>query len=612
MELQLENVRNTIFGKLSKVPREASGAKTFNYARIALIILSSFLLGRAVLFYAVFPCGIALITVLMNKGRANIYTLPLILGGLLTNYGTGYDIWGDAIATGVCGVFFFLTARMDIGIVVKAFSAAGIMVVTKSVYYMAAQLVFIFDIFMMFVEAVLILALVYIFQRFYGLLDKGKKSSSTLAEGIISTSAVFVLMIGGIGIETFWFFSFVYLGASFMTLIIGYKIGIMEGGVSGIAAGMAAMFLTAGSPAIIGIFACAGMTAGFFKGLNRVVTGACFAAVCIAFGLVKGYPELYLSLYDPLLASAIFAVIPAKWMNSIELILAKVRRDHIYEELTARDRMQLTLGGYLETFEKLAALYSSTKNRSNIISMQFKGMAKVTRTMMEALETATGTPVIPVREKYQIKVGVSGYAKERSISGDSYICADLKDGEYIIALSDGMGKGESASRESALTITSLYNLMKAGFDVELALKTINSLLLFKSTEEIFSTVDLGVFNKITGKMKFFKIGAAATFIKRGGKVETIKVAALPMGIVDSIRINHLEIQARKGDEIIIVSDGITEADRSDGEMEWIRETIENIRSRDPQTMSDLLINRAVERYGLKEKDDMTVITAIVN
>jgi hypothetical protein len=33
--------------------------------------------------------------------------------------------------------------------------------------------------------------------------------------------------------------------------------------------------------------------------------------------------------------------------------------------------------------------------------------------------------------------------------------------------------------------------MKAGFDVELALRTINSLLLFKSTEEIFSTVDLG-------------------------------------------------------------------------------------------------------------------------
>lgn len=611
MELQLENVRNTIFGRLSRASRESSKFAAFDFARIAAIVIGSVLLGRAALFYAIFPCGIALITVLMHKGRANIYALPLILFGLFTNYGTGYDIWGDAIATAACGVLFFLTAKISMGIPVKAFSAAGIMVVTKSVYYLAAQLVFIFDIFMMFVESILILALVYIFHRFYGLLDKGKKGSSTLAEGIIATSAVFVLMLGGIGIETLGIFSIINLGALFMILVIGYKIGIMEGGISGIVSGMAAMFLTSGSPALIGIFACAGMTAGFFKGLNRIVAGVCFAAVCISFGLVKGYPELYLSVYDPLLAAVVFAAIPRKWMNRIELLLARIRRDHIYEELMARDRMLLTLGGYLETFEKLATLYSGTKNRSNIIAMQFKGMAKVTKTMMDAL-SASETAVMPAKEKYSVKVGVSGYAKERSVSGDSYICADLKEGEYMVALSDGMGKGESASRESALTITSLYNLMKAGFDVELALKTINSLLLFKSTEEIFSTVDLGLFNKVTGKMKFFKIGAAATFIKRGGKVETIKVSALPMGIVDSIRINHIEIQARKGDEIIIVSDGITEADRSDGQMEWIRETIENIRSRDPQTMSDLIINKAVERYGLKEKDDMTVITAIIN
>lgn len=610
MELQMGRGRSTILRKLSKMTREASKAASFDYVRIAVILFSTVLLGRVALFYAVFPCGIALITVLMHKGRANIYALPLILCGIFSNYGTGYDIWGDAIAIFVCGAAFFATSRMNLGIGVKAFSAAGIMVLTKSIYYLTSQLVFIFDIFMMFVEAILVLALVYIFHRFYGLLDRGRKSSSSVAEGIIATSTVFVLMLGGIGIETLGIISVVYFGALFMTLLIGYKIGIMEGGVSGIASGMTAMFVTAGSPAVIGIFACAGMTAGFFKGLNRIVAGVCFAAVCISFGLIKGYPELYISVYDPLIAAAVFTVIPNKWMGKIELILAKVRKDHIYEELTARERMQMTLGGYLETFEKLASLYSGNRNRSNIISMQFKGMAKVARTMIDSLAVQESTVLIP-KERFGIKVGVSGYAKERNVSGDSYMCGDLKDGDYMIALSDGMGKGESASRESALTITSLYNLMKAGFDVELALRTINSLLLFKSTEEIFSTVDLGLFSKVTGKIKFFKIGAAATFIKRGDKVEMIKVSALPMGIVDSIRISHIEIQTRRGDEIIIVSDGITEADRTDGQMEWIKETIGQIRSKDPQTMSDLIINKAVERYGLKEKDDMTVITAVI-
>ena len=611
MELLLENVRNTLLGRFSRRPREASRSAARQYAGIAAILLSSILLGRTALFYAVFPCGIALITVLLHKSRANIYTLPLILGGLLTHYGTGYDIWGDAISILLCGILFFLTGRLKISILVKAFSAAAILVLTKSVYFFTSQYVFMFDIFMIFIEALLILAFVYVFHRFFGLLGKGQKDAGTLAEGIISSAAAIVLMAGGIGIETVGVFSVVYFTALFITLLIGYKIGIMEGGVTGIVSGMTAVLLTSESPALIGIFACAGLAAGFFKGLSRVAAAVCFAAVCIAFGLIKGYPELYLSVYDPILAAIVFIIIPRNAMARIELLLAKIRQDHIYEELTARERMQLTLGRYLEAFERLATLYSSNKNRNNIIALQFRGMTKVTRSMIESLEQ-TDPCILPAKEKYNVRIGVSGYAKERNISGDSYICADLKEGDYMIALSDGMGKGEAASRESALTITSLYNLMKAGFDVELALKTINSLLLFKSTEEIFSTVDLGLFNKYTGKLKLFKIGAAATFIKRGDKVETIKVSALPMGIVDSIRISHVELQVRKGDEIIIVSDGITEADRNDGQMDWIRETIANIRSRDPQTMSDLIINKAVERYGIKEKDDMTVITAVIN
>jgi hypothetical protein len=117
MELQIGNVRSQISSMLLKVPREASKVATGDYVRIAMIVSGSILLGRAALFYAIFPCGIALITVLMNRGRANIYALPLILIGILSNYGTGYDIWGDAIAVFVCGAAFFVTSRMNPGIV---------------------------------------------------------------------------------------------------------------------------------------------------------------------------------------------------------------------------------------------------------------------------------------------------------------------------------------------------------------------------------------------------------------------------------------------------------------------------------------------------------------
>jgi stage II sporulation protein E len=148
--------------------------------------------------------------------------------------------------------------------------------------------------------------------------------------------------------------------------------------------------------------------------------------------------------------------------------------------------------------------------------------------------------------------------------------------------------------------------------VELALKMINSILLLRSDDEIFSTVDMGFIDLTTGRAKIFKIGAASSFIKRDGIVKSIKLSALPMGIIERVPIESISLQLRKGDELIIVSDGITEADRDQDGVEWVRESIQQIRSKDPQTIADLILNKAVQRYGLREKDDMTVLVAVVN
>ena len=244
------------------------------------------------------------------------------------------------------------------------------------------------------------------------------------------------------------------------------------------------------------------------------------------------------------------------------------------------------------------------------MALQFKGMTKAVDEMIEEL-TKPKRALAAVKPRYKVRVGVSTYAKEKGVSGDSFICDNVNAGEYMIALSDGMGKGRRAAEESAVTVNTLESLLRAGFDVELALKIVNSTLLLRSTEEIFSTVDMGMLNLHTGRLRMFKIGAAATFLKRGESVDVIKVSALPMGIVGRISIESVERRLQKGDFVILLSDGITEADRSDSDMNWLSEIIGDIHSKDPQTMADLIVNRAVEKYGLKEKDDMTAIAVQV-
>ncbi|MCG8484109.1 MAG: stage II sporulation protein E [Clostridia bacterium] len=218
--------------------------------------------------------------------------------------------------------------------------------------------------------------------------------------------------------------------------------------------------------------------------------------------------------------------------------------------------------------------------------------------------------VFTKRPKYQVVTGASKYAKENNICGDSFAYISLKENEYMIALSDGMGAGEKAARESMMTINTLQHLLKAGFEKELALKTMNSMLLLKSTEEIFSTVDITTINLDSGNVSFFKIGAAAAFIKRSNnEVEVIKFSGLPIGIIDQIKIEEISTKMTPEDTIIMVSDGILDGYNGNEKVQWITGIIRDIHSKDPQTITDLILNKAIEQYGKEEKDDMTVIAA---
>ena len=87
---------------------------------------------------------------------------------------------------------------------------------------------------------------------------------------------------------------------------------------------------------------------------------------------------------------------------------------------------------------------------------------------------------------------------------------------------------------------------------------------------------------------------------------------MPMGIVDGLKIDYVTVSLNQGDQVIMISDGVTDSKREDLSMEWLQETIGGIKSKDPQTMCDLIMNRAVENYGLKEKDDLTVLAVRVN
>src|SRR5690606_16862105 len=96
-------------------------------------------------------------------------------------------------------------------------------------------------------------------------------------------------------------------------------------------------------------------------------------------------------------------------------------------------------------------------------------------------------------KQYEVDIGVAGVAKGGDLlSGDSFSMMELDNGKFAVAISDGMGNGERARQESSAALTILQQLLQSGMNEQLAVKSVNSILLLRSPEEIYATVDLAI------------------------------------------------------------------------------------------------------------------------
>ena len=82
-------------------------------------------------------------------------------------------------------------------------------------------------------------------------------------------------------------------------------------------------------------------------------------------------------------------------------------------------------------------------------------------------------------------LGIANVQKAgNEVSGDSIINTRLKDGKYLVAISDGMGAGEKAKESSKQALKMLENLLMSGFDKETSLELINTSLINKMMKSL--------------------------------------------------------------------------------------------------------------------------------
>lgn len=197
------------------------------------------------------------------------------------------------------------------------------------------------------------------------------------------------------------------------------------------------------------------------------------------------------------------------------------------------------------------------------------------------------------------------------IGGDLYDYMSLKDGIIYFALGDVSGKGIPAALLMSSTHTLLRSLVKEIQDPALIIKEINYSFLNDGDYGQFITLIVGFINSESGEVDYCNAGHPPPFLMTSvGSKSLESEGNLPAGVIeDEIFVPHHLIM-NPGETLILVSDGLTEAERGD-ELYGTERVIQRLniqKTGNPDDIISALLDDVSNWTGdEKIKDDCTIL-----
>jgi stage II sporulation protein E len=243
-----------------------------------------------------------------------------------------------------------------------------------------------------------------------------------------------------------------------------------------------------------------------------------------------------------------------------------------------------------------------------LVSGQIQGITKILEDLARQVKNGNLRPQAgQLPERFlSYEVGVARKPTEGQVSGDHYLARELEAERLLLVLSDGMGVGDRAARESKAAVGLLERLLASGFDRDLALRTVNSILLLRSPEEVFATVDMVLVSLGDGSADFLKVGACPSFLVRRGKVKTIRGQGLPLGILSDVMAEPACERIAPGDILVMTTDGLLEAAPAKAEG-WIAGFLEQCVGFRAADLAEAVVRAAAKRMDPARADDITVL-----
>ena len=204
------------------------------------------------------------------------------------------------------------------------------------------------------------------------------------------------------------------------------------------------------------------------------------------------------------------------------------------------------------------------------------------------------------------------YAAALEVGGDLYAFLDLADGCVGIAVGDVSGKGVSAALCMAKLSSDLRINAVGESDAAVILERVNRSLCNDLDEGMFVTVALIVLDPKDGSMQVARAGHPPPLLREatGRIVELGADGDAPLGVDPDSTFREKRYELKRGDVVLIFTDGVTEAQNRKDELFGDARLSESIRrgGQAPESVRDAVL-ADVEAFvaGHSQNDDLTLV-----
>ncbi len=267
----------------------------------------------------------------------------------------------------------------------------------------------------------------------------------------------------------------------------------------------------------------------------------------------------------------------------------------------AMEHMLVALGSYIAIALENARLFEKVRKDEKKLEQDLTTAREVQQALL---------PAIPAVPGLQIAVGSEPALQ---LGGDFYDFLPRGEGDFAFAVGDVAGKATPAALYGSLAIGLLRaHMLQECCDPANVLSVVNEQLRLSNLDNRFVAMILAIFDPGTGTLRVSNAGLPLPLLVREGKVTEIDSSGRPLGLLPDSKYSSTTVRLHSGDVLVLLSDGLIEATRTDDEefgLGRIKEILSESSTHSAQEMVDklMLTNQRFVAGNLDQVDDRTLL-----